>query len=120
MTLLGDEDVEVKAESMEWSADASAEPDDGADDHQTAVFERREKRLSTATEALQKLPALGDEDVVVKESSEWACTEADDAPSTLDEHESEIFRRREKRLTSGAEALKSMDLEALPQHDFDP
>lgn len=122
LSVLGDEDVEVKAESTEWSADANVEPDDGADEYQTAVFERREKRLSTATEALQQLPVLGDEDVVVKESGEWACTEADDAnsPSTLDDHESEVFRRREKRLTSGAEALKSMGLEALPQHDFDP
>jgi len=101
---LGDKEIEVVEQSIEWACTQKISDDDGfieeqLDHHAVDVFERREKRLSTAAAALLAEALLGDQDVnVIKQDEEWTgIREADQAAST------------EKRLSSRKTSRKTTD-----------
>lgn len=125
--VIGDIDVPVFTESKEWSEVADTDLDEGPgqlDQHASAMFEEREKMLSTRTEELEKEAFIGDIDVpVIAEGQEWAGEEADedDAAEQQERHASEMYEAREKRLTRGVDELEEAmlgdaDVEVIVQN----
>mmetsp|Transcript_51484 Transcript_51484/g.122437 ORF Transcript_51484/g.122437 Transcript_51484/m.122437 type:complete len:353 (+) Transcript_51484:101-1159(+) len=138
---LGDVDVEIVAQDKEWKCleDSDAEEDqEGEVPEQlqaqlqrraSASFEQRERRLSIAADVLQSDRSIGDAKVeVLVESQEWsgladvgeddnaaASTAAATSAVLAEGHEAELFQRRERRLTLGAEALQAVDAVASAQ-----
>jgi len=110
--LIGDADVEVVAQDREWRGlgDEDDEDKDQLDRHNTELFRKREKRLTAGAVALEALQMMGDADVeVVAQNREWAGiddSDEEDGARQRDNHETELYRRREKRLTIGADALQ--------------
>jgi len=120
---MGDMDVPVVTEDKEWAAADEADSDDGVDnidEHATEIFKAREKRLSVSAEEIEKELVMGDTDVpVVTEDKEWAgvdqlhgmswmdkeWADSDNGVDHIDEHATETFQARERRLTVSAEEI---------------
>mmetsp|Transcript_16422 Transcript_16422/g.37862 ORF Transcript_16422/g.37862 Transcript_16422/m.37862 type:complete len:419 (+) Transcript_16422:52-1308(+) len=106
--VLGDVKVQVHTQDSEWDPATDSEDEDPKEQLQrraSECFEQRERRLSAASEVLQANPSIGDAKVeVVAVEKEWESS-ADEQAEKLDEHEKELFARREKRLSLAAESL---------------
>lgn len=108
--MIGDADVEVRAEGKEWqhesdSGDDPAHSEEGQRRHAEDSFRKRERRLTLGEQAIKSDRPHGDKDVdLVPEGSEWAHHGADssDGEGADLRFNEEVHRRRERRLTHGA------------------
>merc|ERR1719291_855603 len=107
--MIGDADVHVVQESGEGGDGKDSDdesPSKVRERHESTTFELREKRLSYAAGTLAKANILGDVDVAVVDSAEWG--DGNDSDNENKEnHENAVYASREKRLSVGAEALKT-------------
>merc|ERR1711937_857680 len=113
--ITADVEIDVKAETKEWAADADSDEEDVPKQLQrraSQAYDAREKRLSFAAQQMEKEHMLGDGEVTVKEEhKEW------DGGSDSEEEASPIFNQlarraslnyqeREKRLSIAVDALQ--------------
>eukprot|EP00933_Yihiella_yeosuensis_P022059 TRINITY_DN17366_c0_g2_i1.p1 TRINITY_DN17366_c0_g2~~TRINITY_DN17366_c0_g2_i1.p1 ORF type:complete len:525 (+),score=132.25 TRINITY_DN17366_c0_g2_i1:100-1674(+) len=120
---IGDKEIEVVSQANEWGQADDSDDESNAtnaavsEQRASQSFQKREKRLSVAVEALKEEKPLGDTEIQVKsETKEWNGAQDSDDENDAKKFEksaSEAFRAREKRLTVAAEALK----QELPMGD---
>jgi len=111
--ILADGEMDIVAETKEWTADVDSEEDDvpnWQEKRESQVYSAREKRLTISAEQLEKGVGLTDAEVdVVAESKEWAGeaeSDDDDGPNHVEQIASQAYNAREKRLTVGTEQLQ--------------
>jgi hypothetical protein len=112
--IIADGECAIVAETKEWTgADSDGEGDASPtklDNTAKQAFEAREKRLTVASQQLDKEAMMADIDVAVaSETKEWAgAGDSDDeeGPNHLEQRATQAFNDREKRITFSEEQMK--------------
>eukprot|EP00927_Polykrikos_kofoidii_P081853 TRINITY_DN7971_c0_g1_i1.p1 TRINITY_DN7971_c0_g1~~TRINITY_DN7971_c0_g1_i1.p1 ORF type:complete len:888 (-),score=203.57 TRINITY_DN7971_c0_g1_i1:95-2707(-) len=115
-TITGDSLVEVVPQKTEWRGVVEDSDEDVGQAGMTFTkrasesFIARETRLSATAEALEQRNPIGDHEVDVVTQAEWKgaqdTSDDDETTAASEKQASDMYQRREKRLTVAAVALK--------------